>query len=152
MPDRPLAPVAPVRKEVFVPVAPEVAFRRFTAEVGHWWPLRTHSVGGEAATAVSFEGHVGGRLYETLADGSEETWGRISVWAPPGRVVFTWHPGRGPEWAQEVEVRFRSAPGGTLVTLEHRGWEVLGSEARETRDRYDSGWEGVLAGFVSLRG
>ena len=36
--------IDPVEKEVWVPVQPEVAFRRFTEELRTWWPMATHSV------------------------------------------------------------------------------------------------------------
>ena len=45
-------------------------------------------------------------VFEELADGARHVWGTITVWEPPGRVVFTWHPGRKPDTAQDVEVRF----------------------------------------------
>ena len=38
------------------------------------------------------------------------------AWEPPNRLVYA--PGDG----TEVEVRFEPAPGGTRVTVEHRGW------------------------------
>ena len=61
---------------------------------------------------------------------------------------MTWHPGRNPDAAQELEVRFVVEPDGTRVELEHRGWQQLGSEAKDARERYDSGWTLVLARFV----
>ena len=142
------ATARPVRKTLIVRVAPDVAFQRFTAEIGRWWPMRTHSVGEHETTDVILEGHVGGRLFERTANGTEHPWGSVIAWEPPSRVVFTWHVGRAPSAAQEVEVRFtRDGSGGTVVELEHRGWEHLPDEARTQRDRYDSGWTGVLAHY-----
>ncbi len=43
-----------------------------------------------------------------------------------------------------MEVAFSAAPGGTNVVLTHRGWEKLGAIARQTRDNYNQGWEGVF--------
>jgi hypothetical protein len=71
-------------------------------------------------------------------------WGTVIAWEPARRVAFTWHPGREPESAQEVEVRFVTTEAGTRVELEHRGWERLGETARATRDSYDQGWDGVF--------
>ena len=138
------AAIPPVRKSVFVRVSPDVAFRRFTAEVGKWWPLRTHSLGGEQAVDAVMEGRAGGRLYERQADGSEVQWGWVIAWEPPSRVVLAWHVGREPSDDQQVEVRFVGQDGGTRVELEHRGWEKLAEQAREQRDGYDEGWTGVL--------
>jgi hypothetical protein len=63
-------------------------------------------------------------------------------------VTFSWHPGRDPDTAQEVEVRFEPAEGGTRVELIHRGWEVLGPEAEQLREDYEGGWERVLKHYV----
>jgi uncharacterized protein YndB with AHSA1/START domain len=46
-------------------------------------------------------------------------------------------------------VRFTPNAGGTRVELEHRAWEALGARAQSTRDRYDSGWPGVLDRYAA---
>lgn len=139
--------IQPVRSEVVVPRPPDEAFRRFTAEIGTWWPAGTHSVAGEACRDVVMEGRVGGRLFEIDADGREEPWGEITAWEPPSRVAFTWHPGRSPATAQRVDVSFEPAEGGTRVVLVHSGWEALGEAAPDMRDQYVPGWEYVLDRF-----
>lgn len=140
--------IPPVRKSILVPWSVERAFRRFTAEIADWWPLSTYSVGEGKADTVTFEARPGGRLFETLQDGTEAEWGRVTTWEPPHRVVFTWYPGRAEETRQEVEVTFRSDGGGTHVELVHTGWERIPEKPREMRDGYDSGWDIVLARFV----
>lgn len=144
------ASLPPVIRQVTVPLDPASAFRRFTAEMATWWPLRTHSVGQAHAETVVFETGVGGRIVERLTDGTEHEWGRVTIWEPPGRVVFTWYPGRGPETAQEVEVIFAPARGGTAVRITHRGWETLGPDAVTTRDEYERGWMPVLDRYTAL--
>lgn len=81
--------VAPVRREVIVPGTPEAAFARFTDDIGRWWPLAGHSVGG-AGGGVAF---IGGQLVETCPDGSTAVWGEILDWEPGRRVRLAWHPG-----------------------------------------------------------
>ena len=73
----------------------------------------------------------------------------MTTWHPPERLVFAWHPGREVSTAQEVELRFSEVRGGTLVELEHRGWEVLGEEALRIREGYETGWEPVLKRYVA---
>jgi DNA-binding transcriptional ArsR family regulator/uncharacterized protein YndB with AHSA1/START domain len=142
--DRESAP-APVRKSVTVPLDAMAAFRLFTERIAAWWPLASHSVGGEDAATCAFEPRVGGRVLETLRSGGEHVWGTIRVWQPPHRLVFSWHPGRGPDTAQEIEIRFHpSGDGGTRVELDHRGWERLGADAAKLRDNYDKGWDTVF--------
>jgi hypothetical protein len=45
-----------------VPAATERAFELFTAGIGEWWPLATHSVGQDQATSVVFGEGVGGNI------------------------------------------------------------------------------------------
>jgi uncharacterized protein YndB with AHSA1/START domain len=138
------AGIAPVRKTLTVPVSLEKAFRLFTVGIATWWPLATHSVTEGNAETVIIEGRVGGRFYERTSDGKESLWGEVRVWDPPRRLVYSWHPGRPADTAQEVELRFSPAGSGTRVELEHRGWEVLGDNAVSTRDSYDKGWNRVF--------
>jgi uncharacterized protein YndB with AHSA1/START domain len=137
-----------LRKTITVARPPEVAFRVFTEGLTSWWPARTHSVGRERVDTIVLEGHVGGRFYERLDDGTEHEWGEITTWDPPGRLGMTWHAGRGPETAQQLEIRFVAEGDGTRVELEQTGWEVLGDEAEATRANYASGWTGVLGQYA----
>lgn len=136
--------IEPVRSNVEVELSQRDAFELFTSHISRWWPLRTHSVSQDRAETVVFELTEGGEIFE-LAENSERIpWGTVSTFDPPERVVFTWHPGREAETAQEVEVRFVSTESGTRVELEHRGWEALGEKALEIRSQYGSGWAHVL--------
>jgi hypothetical protein len=140
--------IEPVRKLLRVGLSPERAFELFTAGMGSWWPLPSHSVGGAEAETCFLEGWVGGRIVEVLKDGSQLEWGRVLVWEPFRRVSFHWYPGRAPNTAQEVTVTFTEIPGGCLVELVHTGWETLGDEALETRNGYETGWDYVLAKYI----
>jgi uncharacterized protein YndB with AHSA1/START domain len=145
----PLAPyLEPLRKSLAVGLPPGQAFELFTAGLGRWWPLRTHSVFQERAATCGLEPRVGGALFEQRDDGARSLWGTVLVWEPPRRFVVSWHPGREAETAQELEVRFLPEGAGTRVELEHRGWQRLGAAASESRAGYDQGWDGVLARYV----
>ena len=108
-------PIPPLKKSVTVPWSQEASFRRFTAEIGSWWPLRTHSVGEDRAEAVIFECRPGGRIYEKIKGGEESTWGKVTAWEPPQRVAFLWHPGQDSSRAQDIEVRFVPEGSGTRL-------------------------------------
>ena len=140
--------IEPVRKQLKVAIPMDQAFELFTAGIGKWWPLVTHSVGEEQAETCFFEGWVGGRIVEVLKDGGQSEWGKVLVWEPHHRVGFQWYPGREPDTAQEVMVTFSEIPGGSLVELVHTGWETLGTDAQAGRDGYDTGWDYVLAKYV----
>ena len=141
-----------VRKSVFVRCTPEHAFAVFTERIGDWWPFDGHSLFDDKAEAVVFEPHVGGRVYERSAEGEEGLWGTLTVWDPPRGFTMTWHPGRGEETAQELELRFSPEGGGTRVDLVHTGWERLGDRMAEIGGHYDEGWDLVLARFSEAAG
>jgi uncharacterized protein YndB with AHSA1/START domain len=141
--------IAPLRQAVEVTMPVRDAFRVFFDEIDSWWPLASHSVGRKSAVSCRFEGHEGGRVYETRDDGSTQLWGCVAAWEPPHRVVFSWHPGRDVATAQQVELRFSEDGNRTRVELEHRGWEALGERAASARRSYEAGWPGVLTRFIS---
>ena len=140
--------IEPLRKQLKVSLPVEKAFELFTAGIGTWWPMTTHSVGEEQAETCFFEGWVGGRIVEVLKDGSQSEWGKVIAWEPSHRVSFHWYPGRTPDTAQEVNVTFNEIPNGTLVELVHVGWETLGEDALARRNGYDTGWDYVLAKYI----
>jgi uncharacterized protein YndB with AHSA1/START domain len=129
-----------IRKTVLVDFTPEEAFDLFTARIASWWPVRTHSYGGENVRDVVLEPGVGGRLYEVTAEG-EQDWGKVLAWEPPTRLLLDWQIGEAS--GTEVEITFSPEGPGSRVVLEHRGFS-----ATELRDRYESGWIVVLAPFV----
>lgn len=139
-------PIAAIRKELILPIAPDRAFRLFTADIDRWWPLATHSVEGEDAAGVSIDGRVGGLIAEASTTGRRHVWGTIRLWDPPRRFVTTWHPGRPADARTELEVRFEPWEDGTRLVLEHRGWEHAAWIG--DRSNYESGWDPVLARFV----
>ena len=133
-----------VEKAVTVNVPVERAFEVFTAEIGTWWPLRTHAVDTERSETVILESQVGGRLYERAPSGEEHLWGTVVAWEPPSRIVYSWHPGRGEETAQEVTITFSAEGPGTRVEVRHTGWEKLGDDIEEAVASYDMGWDTVM--------
>ena len=145
-------PLPPLHKSVRVEGSVEKAFRRFTEEIGSWWPLRTHPVGQADAETAVMEGRAGGGTVERIRGGAEAHWGTVTTWAPPSRVAFTWHPGSAADEAQVVEVRFIADGTGTRLELTHSGWERFGAMASRVRRGYDIGWGYVLAHWADRRG
>lgn len=54
---------------------------------------------------------------------------------------------RDGEPSTEVEVLFTASDTGTVVELEHRGWERLESDVVERYRGYAAGWTGALQRF-----
>lgn len=141
----------PVHASIRVSWTPTESFRRFTTDIGRWWPTASHSVGGKRTTGVSLQPRVGGEIVESIHGGREAHWGTITDWDPPGRVAFTWHPGRSPDTGTRVEVRFLPDGTGTRVELVHSGWEALGALAKTARNGYPIGWAYVLRLYANRR-
>jgi len=133
-----------LRKTLVVAATRERAFEVFTAGVGGWWPMATHSTGKELVEAVVIEPREGGRFYERLQDGTENDWGVVTAWEPPERFASTWHPGYDEAEAQNLDVRFSPEGDGTRVELVHTGWERRGAKAEQILRDYDSGWDYVF--------
>jgi uncharacterized protein YndB with AHSA1/START domain len=76
--------------------------------------------------------------------------GRVSVWEPGRRLALTWTQAGWPEGAQtDIEVTFEPAGEGTIVRLEHTGFERVGPEAAGFREGYAMGWKEVLGWFAA---
>jgi uncharacterized protein YndB with AHSA1/START domain len=141
-----------MRRSVTVNAAPERAFDVFTAGFSTWWPLASHHIGKAEAAEAIIEPRAGGRWFERDADGNECNWGYVTEYEPPSRILLAWH--LTPEWgydpdpakATEVEVTFTPAGGGTLVELEHRGFEKYGETGASMRDAVSApgGWADLL--------
>lgn len=142
---------APVVKRLLVEADVSRAFEAFTANIGRWWP-RAHSTASAPQADVIIEPHLGGRWYERAIDGSEWEWGKVLVWEPPAHLVLAWQLNADfrydPSLITEVELRFTAlASGQTQVDFEHRFLERMGERAAETRDKFDSGWPGILEAY-----
>jgi len=147
MPDQPRT-IEPIRKSVIVPASAERAFELFTAGLGEWWPLATHSVGQDQATGVVFGEGVGGNIVESLADGSTAVWGTVTRWEPPRLLACTWHAGTPVAEATSIEVTFTAGrPGETVVQLVHSGWN-LRPDGEQARTGYETGWDPVIASYA----
>jgi uncharacterized protein YndB with AHSA1/START domain len=148
------AAAAVVRREIMVEAPQEKAFRVFT-EFTAWWPHQYH-IGQEDVAEIVLEPHEGGRWYERGVDGSECDWGRVLVWGPPHRVVFTWQITGAwqfdpdPAHASEIEVRFvEEGPQESRVEVEHRHFERLdGGQAVHDAIRGGGGWALLLESYA----
>lgn len=114
------------------------AFRMWTARCALWWPP-AHTLSGDPA-AIVFEPRAGGRIYERGPDGVEHPWGEVVEWSPPGLLRYRWHLFFTPEDATDVAVRFTEHDGGTLVRIDHGGWERLGPAGPARRERTGTVW------------
>lgn len=142
-----------VRQSVTVPLSQERAFGLFVDEFSDWWPLSSHHIGERPATQAIIEAHEGGRWYERDEAGAECDWGRVLAVDRPSRILLGWQLSPkfefDPDTARttEVEVTFEArGDARTIVTLEHRGFEVHRDAAASLRDSVagEGGWAQLL--------
>jgi uncharacterized protein YndB with AHSA1/START domain len=114
-----------------VKASPERAFAAFVEEIGAWWrPNSLFQTTPRAPGKLAFEPGEGGRLTETLANGKVFEIGRIRVWEPPQRLVFSWRQANFPlDLHTEVEVRFEAIGEETRVSVEHRGFDRVPADS-----------------------
>ena len=110
-----------------VKASPERAFSAFVGEIGAWWrPNGIFQTTPRAPGVLAFEAGEGGRLTETLESGKVFEIGRILVWEPPARLVFSWRQANfPPDLHTQVEVRFEAVGEETRVSVEHRGFDQV---------------------------
>lgn len=142
-----------------VKASPERAFEAFVEEIGAWWrPNELFQTTPRAPGRLAFEAQEGGRLTETLAGGKVFEIGKITVWEPPHRLVFSYRQANFPPDLQtEVEVGFEAVGEETRVSVEHRGFDrVPAGPARHGFPdqillmRLADFWRGHLAGLSEL--
>jgi hypothetical protein len=67
----------PVRQSVLVRSPRAHTFETFVTAMGTWWPVNPFSAGKDRVRDVTVERRVGGRVYETWADGTQVDWGEL---------------------------------------------------------------------------
>lgn len=145
-------PLPPIRKQIRVPVRPEIAFRAFL-RMEAWMP-ESHTLLQEKRQDILLEQHSGGRWVERGTEGTERDWGKVLACEPPRRLLLAWQIGTSwayePELLTEVEITFTEDGDGTVVELEHRNIERMGEGAADVWAALgsDQGWSGDLAGYV----
>ena len=151
-----------VTVSAFVAVEPEDAFEAFTEDLDAWWRTgpQYRPGRGRRTGVMRLEGRVGGRFLEIYDEAGDDVCelGRVRVWQPPARLVFTWvGTNFAPGQSTEIEVRFEPDEGGTRVTLQHRGWATLPPDHPARHGLDERGFVAMMGGWWadllrSLRG
>ncbi|TDC30094.1 SRPBCC family protein [Micromonospora sp. KC213] len=144
-----------LRSTLLVPASAEQAFAVFTGALIDWWVPEYTWSGPAALAELGMEPQAGGMLYEIGPYGFRSDWGRVVIWDPPKRLVFTWQigpdrvPVPDPAQASEVEVLFLpDSSGGTRVEVEHRHFDRHGAAAEGYRQALTAGWHELLSRYL----
>lgn len=133
---------------IFVEAWPEDVFRIFILEAGLGFQSADWSwIQPERGRYVRFNRDDVGRFveaYDAVAGSGFEI-GRVTVWEPSTRVALAWKQIGWPEGvATDVDIRFEPAFDGTLVSLEHSGFERLGGRREALIRAYGVAWNETL--------
>lgn len=148
----------PIVKTIEVRRSASDAFRLFTEHMSDWWPLDSHAralgEAGEPPVTVTVEPRAGGRVFETLRDGSTLDWGEVLAYRPGELFAMRWSLGRPPAESSEVAVRFEALSGDRCrVILRHDHWERVLVDAKALHSGYVTGWITVFEeGFGGFAG
>jgi uncharacterized protein YndB with AHSA1/START domain len=122
-----------------VKAPPERAFEVFVEEIGQWWRPNVLFQTTPRPGVLSFEPGPDGRLIETRAGGKAFEIGRIRVWEPPQRLVFSWRQANFPlDLHTEVEIQFEAVGEETRVSVEHRGFDQVPADSNARHGFPDS--------------
>jgi uncharacterized protein YndB with AHSA1/START domain len=146
-----------VRREVTVAGTPQRAFDLFTKCIGEWWPAE-HHLATSPVVKMTVEPRIGGRLYDTCEDGSDEVWGEVTEWDPPARFTFawmitgTWQLERDVEKASRVTVTFTAEGDRTRVVLVHSDFWRMSEGGKGMADAVGAvdGWGSGLTKFAEF--
>jgi|SRR3954447_22497655 uncharacterized protein YndB with AHSA1/START domain len=145
-----------IRVSVSVATAAGEAFRVFTERLDAWWVREFTWSGPAGLHAIGIEPVLGGKAYELGPHGLRLDWGRVLVWEPPVRLVFSWQidpdrvPQPDPARSSEVEVHFHEGPDGTTVHLEHRHFDRHGPDGEGYCRAMTDGWRELLDRYAQL--
>ena len=130
--------------EVTVACDPATAFAVWTEQAGAWWP-GAYTADERTFSALTIDPHVGGRVVERHDDGRTFVWGEVTAWEPGERLAHTFSLAHSGD-PSTVDVRFTAVEGGTVVHLEHGGWQE-----GNVQDRAKFGdWAVILASYAAL--
>ena len=140
-----------VTLEATIPLPPQQAYAVYVEQMDIWWPRQgvfPYSFAPKSThpQQIRFEAQLGGRYYETFADGSQYVIGHITRWDPPKRLAYTW---RDPNWPGEtkIEVRFDVEDEGARIRYEQNGFAAAG--VPDLAPYYQIGCEQTLAGYIA---
>lgn len=145
-----------LRTILFVPATPRQAYKAFTEGMADWWVKEYTWSGPDTLVDIGIEPRKDGMAYEIGPHGFRVDWGRVLIWEPPRRLVFTWQigpdrtPVPDPAKASEIDARFEPEADGTRVEVEHRHFDRHGEAAEGYLRALSAGWRELLARYADV--
>ncbi len=133
----------------------ETAFNAFVTDFQKWWP-QAYSLSKEGLKEIGITPKVNGMCYEIGPHGFRCDWGRVLIWQPPERLVFTWQisersaPEPNPELASEVHLEFVNLGANqTQIKLQHKHFSRHGEGGVNycTEMASEYGWPYIISEY-----
>lgn len=149
--------VEPIQLSMDVPVSVNRAYGFFTEQMHTWWP-KEYTWSGDVLETIAIQPETGGRCFERGPHNFELDWGRVLVWEPPHRLVFTWQispervPQPDPDKASQIELRFSvGEKNETHLEFKHRDIANHGEGSAAYRDALAApqGWSYILDRYAA---
>lgn len=146
-----------IHRTMTAPVSVKRAFAVFTEALANWWPAE-YTWAGDVLETIAIEPGEGGHCFERGPYGFRCDWGRVLIWEPPQRLVFTWQispkrePLPNPAKSSEIEVRFEpEGSASTRVEFEHRHFARYGEDGAAYRAMLGApqGWPYILDRYIA---
>lgn len=114
------------RFQVEIAAKPKAVWKAMTRDIRKWWPTHFHS--SEKTRAFVMETEVGGRVYEDYGSGEGAEWGKLIVFQPHDKLVWTGSHfgGNGKNWGQfYVTILLEEQGNATVLKFEDSGFGML---------------------------
>jgi uncharacterized protein YndB with AHSA1/START domain len=83
------AVIAESQMEVEISGSAEAVWNALTEDIGAWWPADFYAGGRKGERSYHLEARLGGRMYESWADGGGVLWGTVVTLAPHKQLQVT---------------------------------------------------------------
>ena len=132
---------ADIQLEIRIKATTSEVWNALVDDIAQWWPRQAYMT---KAKRLSFEPHVGGRVFEDIGDGTGGIWWHVHAIETGAYVVLLGHiwPGQGGPATSIAKLTLEERRGQTLLQIHD---SMFG---RLTDDRIASikhGWEGLFA-------
>ena len=117
----------------------------YVDRIGEWWHP-DYTAAPDRLAGVTIEHGVGGRVYASFTDGTDDRWGRVTAWEPGRRLEHSFTLAQDAAHPSQVSVVFEPDGDGCRMTFEHGGWTDANASSRAKF----GDWPLILDRFVRL--
>jgi uncharacterized protein YndB with AHSA1/START domain len=132
---------ADVELEIRIKASKAAVWNALVHDIAEWWPKQAFMT---KARTLSFEPHVGGRVFEDKGDGTGGIWWHVHAIETGDYVVLLGHtwPGQGGPATSIAKLTLEDRKGQTILKIHD---SMFGRLTDERVASIKQGWEGLFA-------